>query len=383
MNSPSAQTVPRWQDHPLVHVLAVFLISRLGIMLAGVAARGVLVFYFLEHYTWQYTSTAWLDYWAAWDSGHYLSIVQHGYQFGTTGDVDWNVAFFPLYPLLVSGLKWLTGHSILSGILVANGCFLGALWLLYVYTKEEWGDAAARMATTMCAFFPVGHIFSSMYSESLFLLLTLGIMLSVRRRQWALAGILGALLTATRMNGITLVAPIALAIVLLYRQGERPRWRQLAWLLLFPVGTFLYMGYLQLEFGDPMAFLSVQAAWGRRWHNPVEAIAESLVSVHPANVIHACFVLLTLGLLAWLAWKRHLVDAFAGLCLLGPALISGNEGIPLTSLPRYCLAVYPIYIALGALCVGRPTVYAASLGFLALWTGFFAVAWAVGLGVGV
>ena len=82
----------------------------------------------------------WLDVWARFDSGFYLRIAEEGYWF-TPGKQS-GVAFFPLYPLLISVLAPLFG-VLASGVVVSNVFLLGALILPYRLTEFEFDSASA------------------------------------------------------------------------------------------------------------------------------------------------------------------------------------------------------------------------------------------------
>ena len=53
----------------------------------------------------------------------------------------------------------------------------------------------------LIAFCPIAFFFSAVYSESLFLALSLGCILEARRGRWATAGLLGALGAASATAG--------------------------------------------------------------------------------------------------------------------------------------------------------------------------------------
>ena len=55
--------------------------------------------------------------------------------------------------------------------------------------------------------FPVAFVFSFIYSESLFLLVTLTAFYYARRGSWALAGAAGLMATLTRSSGLLLFCP--------------------------------------------------------------------------------------------------------------------------------------------------------------------------------
>ncbi|MFW5753147.1 MAG: GtrA family protein, partial [Planctomycetota bacterium] len=76
------------------------------------------------------------DCWSAWfqfDANWYADVAAHGYliapRFGLGGQANW--AFFPLYPLLTSGLARVLALSIpVAAVIVTNACALGCVYLL-------------------------------------------------------------------------------------------------------------------------------------------------------------------------------------------------------------------------------------------------------------
>ena len=110
------------------------------------------------------------------------------------------------------------------------------------------------------ALYPVGFVFTSLYSEGLFIALAAGSFLAATRGRPLLAGVLGGLATGTRLMGLALLP----ALVLLLWRGRDPRsLARLAPLLLLPAAVGLYALYLDWAIGDPWAFTSAQADWNR------------------------------------------------------------------------------------------------------------------------
>ena len=140
--------------------------------------------------------------WERFDGLWFLRIATKGYVSG-----DGSAAFFPMYPLAIRAVSFLVGgHPLAASLIVSNLAFLGALIVLYFLTSSELSKSAARKAVLYLSVFPTSFFFLAPYSESLFLLLSVGSFWAARRRKWPLAGALGALAAATRSLGI-LIAP--------------------------------------------------------------------------------------------------------------------------------------------------------------------------------
>ena len=197
----------------------------------------------------------------SWDGWYYLGIVRDGYQADPVSGAYSNVAFPPLYPMVVRLLSWpIPGSEGIVAILVSNVAFLAALALLVRLGTPYLGRRRASIAAGLLVIHPFASVFAMAYSESLFLLLMVAAFLAAERGHRAWAGIILALTVLCRLQGIALVLP--LLILLLRQDGWRPR-ASLGWLLLGPLAGVAFLGYVATVTGAPTAFLDAQQAWGR------------------------------------------------------------------------------------------------------------------------
>ncbi len=376
------QRLDAWARHPAVWVLLCFVGSRLVLEAVGLASRIGYGEYVDSVYQWYLLEDLWLDIWAAWDTGWYMDIVLNGYdtfeQAPGAAPQQLNLAFFPLYPLLVWCLTQITGHAVLSGLLLANACLLGAMWLLMVYGRERWGEAQARTAVLALSFYPNSFIFSAMYTESLFLVLLIGCMLAAHRRRWLLAGLLGALLSATRVPGIVVGLPLLWLWWRQYREGHAG-WPQFGTLFLVPMGLVGYCIYLHFHAGDPLAFMKIQEQFGRISQTPLHAIGRSLILGGHVNWYFTIYFLGSFALAASLLWLKRIDELLLCLPLMLLPLFSGEHFWPLVAIPRYLLVVFPLYGVLGWLGEKRPLLCGAILLCLGTWSGLTMAAWAASL----
>ncbi len=388
MSSPAT---PEGSGRPWVSslgfVLVVFLVSRLTLQVVGVLAHKVLGPFVSEHYVWRYHDKLWLDIWGVLDTGWYLSIVEHGYQAlpqtQAAGEIARsNHAFFPAYPLLVRAVAAAVGHPLLAGVLVSNLCFLGALILLHGLVRERVSAPIASSVVLIAAFFPGSYVYSSMYTESLFLLLLLGCFHYALRGRWLMVGLLGAALTATRLVGIVVALPMAM--IYLERHGLQSlrtlrTWLRLSSLSLFALGLVIYMVLLYQVVGDPWYFLEVQAGWGRVFQNPLTVLLTPLWHPTYYNIFQALFGIASLAALLPLVRRRLFPELVLALLFIGIPLSSGIPYAPLASLARYILVVYPVFIGLALLVKDRPEARAVMLAGMATLNGFLMVCWATGM----
>lgn len=340
-----------------------------------------------------------VDIWARWDAVWYLQIAEYGYS-----DIDGSAAFFPMYPLLIAAFKPLfLGNGVLAGIFISLACCLAAFYFFYRLVELDFDREVARRAVFYLAIFPTSFFFQTIYSESLFLLLTIGSFYLARRREYALAGALGALATLTRSAGILLLVPLAI----MYMQDRGWKWRQVRfdalYLLLVPLGLAVWMLYLDLRFDDPLLFSSAQSNWLREMTIPLEGLRQGLVEALDGistiiaspddsylpqidldpklwstyNVINFIFALAFLGLCVASFWRLPLAySAYALVVLLLP-LSTPSTYVPLFSMPRFMLTAFPLFILL-ALWGGKREwvdrlVTVSFLTFLGLFTAKFVI----------
>ena len=125
------------------------------------------------------------DVWARWDSVWFLRIAEHGY--GAASGAA--AAFYPLYPLTLAGLgRALGGHFVVAGIVVSLTATYVAFLLLHRLAEERLGADGARRAVLYLAVFPMALFLQAVYSESLFLALTVAAFLLAERNRWLAAG---------------------------------------------------------------------------------------------------------------------------------------------------------------------------------------------------
>ncbi|MEM8777789.1 MAG: hypothetical protein AAGF26_02725 [Cyanobacteria bacterium P01_G01_bin.49] len=196
---------------------------------------------------------------SAWDSSFYQQIAATNYD-GLGATPGANVAFFPLFPLLIRlGMTWGFSAEIV-GTLINNSAFLGSLFILYYWVKKTNGILAAKWATAILAWSPLSIFGTVVYTEGLFLLCSTAALSSYDRQQYLQASVWGILATATRITGLALIPAFLLT-------AWRKRLPAVAYVTSFLSlgGTLLYSAYCWLQFNDPLAFITVQhTQWQRK-----------------------------------------------------------------------------------------------------------------------
>jgi hypothetical protein len=284
--------------------------------------------------------------WAHWDSQQYLSIATTGYEFDVQ---QWpNIAFFPLYPLLIRAVAPLAGgNAMVAALLVAQLALFGALLLLYDLVARDFGRAVAYRSLLLLLLAPTSFFFVAAYSESLALLLLITALWAIRRERWWLAGIAGFLLALTRLPGV-LIAPI---ILFGYLQSLGWRWRAIRVpalaALLPPAGLGLFLLYQWQRFGTPFAFLIAQRSWKNQlsppWVIPQKLATEIMQAADwPLAIFHGIFWLGFIALTI-VALRRlpRLYSLTLLLFLLPPYLSSWPW-----SIARHVLLGFPAFVVL-------------------------------------
>lgn len=320
-----------------------------------------------------------LEMWLQWDAAWYLSIAQDGYSASTAweGPIEGqsNLAFFPLYPLLVRLFGALM-PSPLAGVLLSSACLLGASLFLHRLAAPRLGERGADFAVLSLNAFPGSFVYSSVMTEGLFLLLTTACVYFATRRAYAGAAVMGGLASITRVTGILAGVAVGIDWVksrLLFAEEEID-WRQLLAVCAIPLPLVGFMGYLLWKFGDAYAFQSIQPFWGRSYGNPFSILVFPFT--HPAGPVDVFVSAYTIVVvLAVLAGARALTwgELFFFLASILLPLSSGTQ-----SLPRYLVAQFPLHLAMGGLMARRPFLGQYLPVAMALFNGFMMTLWSRG-----
>jgi len=318
--------------------------------------------------------------WGRWDAVHYLDISRRGY-YGT------DMAFFPLYPLLIHIVGGFIGTDLVAGLLISNAALFFGLLFFYKLVEHQYTRAVAHRAIFYISIFPTAVFFSAVYTESLFFALTVASFYYIREHKWLTAGIIGAFAALTRVEGVLLLVPYAIEVFSAARDGGFANYlrstRRLVRIALgalaTPLGLGLYMAWLWILHGDPLYFSHVQSHWDRHLAAPWVAFIHAYkLIVHADSPItianeslELAFTFLMLVVLAFgFRRLRPSFSAYMALSILVPMSTSS-----LMSMPRFALVLFPMFAIL-ALWGGRSwannAIVAFSLPLLGLFTVFFA-----------
>jgi hypothetical protein len=308
-----------------------------------------------------FVSRKFLETFAAWDSGWYWHIARNGYFYDPAGQSS--IAFFPLYPLLMRFVAWPFGGSDralwLAGIAVSLTSFALALVVLHRLAESVLGGREpARRTVLYVAVFPFAFFFTQVYTEGLFLLLSVSAVTAAMRGRWLWAGLAGGLTALARPNGILILVPLAL-LACAGRPGLRTLARRGAALLPVPAALGLFCLFVQRLSGDPLGWLHAQQHWGYTLgNNPwveLMRIIDALERLGPYGYFFGdplAFYYLLHGLVA-LGFVALVPRVFSRCGLALGAYAAVSLAVPLTGnalegIGRYAATLFPVFMLLGA-----------------------------------
>lgn len=189
--------------------------TKILIKVAVFAVAFRLAVYFLSYcimilhgdYAAQYSFADFIAGWQRWDALHYLRIADLGYAGYTEDGKFLMLVFFPLYPALLRLISGLIPNLPLVGMLVSTLAYAGGCCYLYSWAEEESGKAAAQSAVILLSTFPFAFFFGGIMTESVFLLVSMGALCHLKKKQWLAGGIFLFLAALTRLQGMLLFLP--------------------------------------------------------------------------------------------------------------------------------------------------------------------------------
>ena len=286
-----------------------------------------------------------------WDADAYGYIAHHGYALGA-GGVDAElarVAWFPFYPLLIR----LAGGSDWAMIIIPNVCFFAALALLYVVALKRMDADRARLTVWLMALGPAAMFFSYPYTESVFLLLTVGAFLLMESGHWLLAGVAGMGAAATRFPGV-LVA-LALGSEAALGNGRRT---VVAATLVAVTGLVVVSVIQWVQMGDPLGYVHARSLWIGPDRNPlylVGSFPKAVIEGDPFNP-EAIGVPVLVVFAIGAVWVALRMPAAYGVFALTQILVAADQGLYLhmfSLVPRVVSVIFPCYFAFATLLVAR------------------------------
>lgn len=290
--------------------------------------------------------------WFNFDGMHYISIAQGGY-------VQFQQAFFPLFPRIISSVATVFGtYYELASLIVVYGAFIFALIMFFELANIDYKKKQSMWAVVFLLAFPTAFFMMGVYTEALFLGLICTSFFLVRKKKFFLSSIFAGLASSTRIIGIFL-APALLWELYQHEKKISAKFilKAVGLLSVSLSGFFMYCWYLWKEYGDPVMFMTSQPAFGAgrsggeiillpqvlwRYLKIFMTVPYSTFDFWIALLEIVIFALVALILVfAYIKRVRFSYIIFSALALIFPTL-SGT----MSSIPRYALVCIAIYFAL-------------------------------------
>lgn len=333
----------------------------------------------------------WIWGWANFDGVHYLTIAQRGYF------AQFTQVFFPLYPIILKfvGVIINDKYLIISGLILSFISFFFLVICLKNLLNLDYDSGKVKIIIFFLLIFPTSFYFASLYTESVFFLFVLASFYFARKKKWWLSGLCGMFASATRITGVFLLPA-------LIWEWKLDKFRLVNWneqfksnkkifqrsikiisivmrspiLYLIPLGLISYMIYLQLTFGDALYFWHAQPVFGAQRTGgqfifPLQVVwryFKILTSISIKNYqfwtafweLSSFFFALFVLVIAHIKKVRLSYLIFSWLVILIPSLTG-----TFSSLPRYMLTAFPIFIVIGSIHNKR-ILYLISIFFIVL-----------------
>lgn len=328
----------------------VSLISRLVLLAVAVYTNENFEIIEAKKIYWNYSDNYLLNLLGYWDTGYYLRIAEIGYpDFETTKDPNLlnNWGFFPFYSMLIYPLGLLLGDNVLAGVLISNACWLGAGFLIWKIAAHMRPDLPRLGLYSLIGLncLPTSYLGSGVFSESIFLFLSLWSVWAYLQEKFVVAGLAGMFLALSRPFGVLLTIPFFIDYI---RKYELRKSVLITLILgLIPFGTFLFFGYCWYRTGDFWLYVEMkERMWGINTSNPFAIIWNMIFRGEDNylrfNMIYAVAMML---FTAYGLRRQAPMYLLWALILIFMPIIQGAVNI--VSMPRYTLAAFPVSLAVG------------------------------------
>jgi Gpi18-like mannosyltransferase len=316
-----------------------------------------------------------------WDANTYLDIAKNGYI--NSGDQATYIVFFPLYPFLIRLFGFNLESLNFSALIISNVASLIGFFYLYKLAKLEFNNSVAAKAVLFLSVFPTAYFLSAPYTEALFFALIIPCLYYARIGKWYFAGILSFLAALTRIAGLILL-PVLL-VEYFHQRGWNPKNVRLdvLWIFSALAGFSVYLYLNRIVTGNAFTFITVEAT---HWYNKFDPISGLKAAFewaqhhpYPDNIIIGaapiCFAVFGLLMVVVAVWRRLRPSYTLYMLLSWGLAVSTAWWI---RVPRYILAMFPMFLLLGALAKTKAsTIAVVVVSGIALcyFTVIFALGW--------
>ena len=287
------------------------------------------------------------------DGAYYQIIATSGYPHVLPvnhGQVIKNpVAFFPLFPLLVKAVMWATGLGFASAAVLFNTIAAGiAALLIAKVVKQHSDERTANITAMLWLVWPIAFVLTLAYSEALFVAVAAGCLLSLFRKHWIAAGVLAALASAARPNGLILALCCAVAAVMAFKQDRKLQ--PFIAPFIAPIGTLAYFAWLWNRTGRATAWSTTESQGWQVYFDGGIHNAEKIGSyLHQGRADGLGVVLFTVVLAVLLVMlyvdKAHPILLVYATSIFVFAVTTRND---LSSVPRFLYSAFPLMMPIAS-----------------------------------
>lgn len=291
----------------------------------------------------------------SWDGRWYLELVRLGYPDSIPSNITYEqiearAAFFPMFPGAVRVFDaFLPGGDTLAALVLNTLLGAIAVVLIGLLARRVFDTTVAARSMVLFSIFPGSFVLSFAYSEALFIVFAASCLLLLLDEQWLLAGLAAALATATRPNGVAIVAACVFAAAIAIK--TKRQWSSLISVLLAPIGFIGFQLYVDDTAGESGAWFRVQReAWSEGTSFGATAVKNTFGFVtspfdSPADAL-TFLSLFALGIMIYAAWKQRLPLPWVAFSAVIIALMLIPETV--TARPRFVFTAFPLLIAVAA-----------------------------------
>lgn len=359
--APPQSAFPRYRHMPLfIKVISLALCLRLLTYIVTYIAYSIL----------QNEPTSFLEsfrsVWYHWDTDSFMIISKNWYI--AEGPDKYRLAFYPLYPLVIKLTQLIVGSYFLAGIIISLTSYCLASWVLFKLMIDEFHDEQlAWTAVKFMGIYPFSYYFGIVYTESLFLLLSISCFYFMRKEMWLYAGIAGGLAAFTRNQGLLLIAPFILEACLRYPIYDKltKQWtwnRQFSIALLFSSLVAMgFVGYLLINkqvTGDYFRFIDYQK---ENWSNHFSFFANNIGEIYLRALndnfrmrigIWLPTTITFFGVVGLITYTIRRIPPSYSLYAVILLVISFSPSW-LLSAPRYTAIIFPIFMSMAFIVKNR------------------------------
>ncbi|MGH8976114.1 MAG: hypothetical protein ACRD0C_23240 [Acidimicrobiia bacterium] len=327
---------------------------------------------------------------AHWDSAHYLSIAERGYDLVSCAELglyrpdDWcgNAGWFPGYPATIRAVSRLGLPAVEAGVVISHLALFGVLFLVAWFLRAL--PLADRLVAVLGAsFFPGAVYYRAVFPISLTLLGVLACLLALRSRRWVVAGLLSSVAVAAYPQGVALGAAAIPFFLSGLRRDRRDLRVAVGFLALVTAAFLAVLLMYDIRVGRWDAYFLVQAKYDPGLHFPVTEFLHHLgTTTAPTGETRApgaqtalvAVVLLAVFTAAW--WHRARLGTFhaavvavCALTWLMPLSLGGElslyrrEGLVLPAV--LLLPLLPRWLAVGLVVASAAVMVPISRQFFA------------------